>query len=287
MVVALKGVGSEALVTRSGSWPTLRRLMERGAATLEGTTGSVSSDPAGPLTTLGTGGLPSEHGITGTLVRNEERELAAAWGPRSPINVIATLAEDLDEDLGQDPLIGLVGSAPVDRGLIGGDWYVEHDKDEVTMLPEGSSPARLVESASEMLRRIPLGEDDVPDLLAVALEGRPDGVDASLSRLLEAVSQQVGPDALVVVAGTGGYVDAGTGIVDAGHLLRRLERRVPERPQVVEAVSPGELFLDQEVLAAQQLSADVVLEELLDLGDDRLVFADAFPSLAVTFGRFC
>ena len=46
-------------------------------ARLRGTTGSLPVEPATTLTTIGTGGLPFQHGITGTLIRDRDGDRGA------------------------------------------------------------------------------------------------------------------------------------------------------------------------------------------------------------------
>lgn len=287
VIVAWKGVGSRTL-SAAGSLPNLEKLIARGSATLSGTNNSFSSDPAAPLTTLGTGGNPSEHGITGSLLRNERAELVGAWGPASPINVIATLGEDLDEAFEQEPVVALVGTQEIDRGLTGGGWYVDNDRDLVEMLPEASPPSVVTDEARRLLRSGALAKDEVPDLLGVALQGSVTQMDAELGRLWRAARAAAGDDLVLVLAGTGSAEPAGSN-VDGSALLRRLERAVPGDRRVIEGVGPGEVFIDQDVLAERKISDDVILEALMDMqarsGDQ--LFADVFPSVTVTFGRYC
>ena len=108
--VILKGVGSDDLEAQPDAWPFLRDLMSKGAATMDGETGSLPLDPAAMISTVGTGGSPSQHGITGEFVRTGEGRLVRAFSNEAETPVIATLADDLDEELEQRPLIGLVGS---------------------------------------------------------------------------------------------------------------------------------------------------------------------------------
>ena len=289
IVVAWKGIGSTTLEENPGSFPNLDRLTKRGSGTWDATSNSHSSDPAAPLTTLGTGGSPSEHGITGSLLRNERSELVGAWARRSPVNVIATLGEDLDKAFDQEPVIALVGADEIDKGLIGGGWYVENDSDLVAMLPRSSSPESITAEAAELLRLTPLAKDDVPDLLAIAQQGRLEELDDQLGRLWRAARDAAGDDFVMVVAGTGsGNGPAGEVAATRG-VLRRLEAVVPGERKVIEGAGPGELFLDQEVLAQQKLSDEVILDALIDMrsrsGDP--LFADVFPSVTVTFGRYC
>ena len=105
VIVAWKGIGADGAGTRVDD------LFARGAATRRAGTGSVPLDPTAVLTTIGTGGVPAQHGVTGTLVRGEHG-VTRAFGPDAPIPVIAGLAEDLDEATGQRARIGAGGRRP-------------------------------------------------------------------------------------------------------------------------------------------------------------------------------
>ena len=82
--------------------------MREGAGTIEAVTGSVPLDPAATLTTIGTGGLPSSHGITGSLVRDDDGTVRRAWSASGAGSVIATFADDLDAASGQRAAVGAV-----------------------------------------------------------------------------------------------------------------------------------------------------------------------------------
>ena len=179
--VALKGIGGADLRGNEGAWPYLRSLVRTGAGTLDGDTGSLPLDPAATLTTIGTGGLPSQHGITGTLVRNDEGRLVRAWGPGAPLSIITTLPDDLDEARTQRSLIGIVATDPADRGLIGGTWYPRHDRDAMAL----ATGEDAVTSAGAMLA-MGFGRDEVPDILAVVLDGSIASMDARLRQLVDA-----------------------------------------------------------------------------------------------------
>ena len=290
IVMAWKGVGSSTLSRSRTALPNLDKLLARGSGTLRGTNNSYSSDPAAPLTTLGTGGLPSQHGITGSLLRNEQADLVRAWSEASPINVIATLAEDLDEALDQEPVVALVGTQEIDKGLIGGDWYVSRDRDLIRMLPERSPVKALTNEAQQLLRVTPLGQDSTPDILGIAQQGPLGQLDRELGRLWRSARKAVGEDFVLVLAGTGSANDApASDVGTATQLISRLEQAVPGRQKVIEGAGPGEVFIDQEVLEERKISDEVILDVLLDMKDPsgEPVFADVFPSVTVTFGRFC
>lgn len=282
--VAWKGVGSDDLQADAGAWPFLRSLINLGAGTLDGDTASVPLDPAATLTTIGTGGLPSQHGITGTLLRNDRGQLTRAWGRDAPLSVISTLPDDLDEALEQRPLVGLVATDVADRGIVGGNWYVAHDTDDVVR-------SRNPVAAAERMLAAGFGSDDIPDLLAVVLQANSiRDLDGALRRIVAAARRAAGGSVAIVVTATGSTTNHSrapdaqvTGVID------EVEARFGgAADSLVEGATPGGLFLDQERLAADGIPGSAVVEALLALGPegDRLM-ADAFQGLAISFARYC
>jgi hypothetical protein len=297
--VVWKGVGSDQLREERSTWPVLADLMQTGAGTLDGQVGSLPLDAAATITTIGTGGLPFQHGVTGTLMRWNRAAytlqdkivsspVVRAWHPERFLGVIATLGDDLDRKFRGRPLIGLVGTDPLDRGLIGRPWYVNADRDWVTLVPDGASVRDQLRGTLGLLESRPFGEDPVPDLLGVVMSGRVAALDAALRRLLDAAAAASGDSVAIAVTATGGNEHISGG-VSAASLRRRVEKAVDARLPVFEAAVPGGLYLDQKTIARLRLSEDVVLQELLRLrgpGGERLL-VDAFPSSAVNFGRYC
>ncbi|MDQ3954030.1 MAG: alkaline phosphatase family protein [Actinomycetota bacterium] len=282
VVVALKGLGSADLEAEPDAWPVLKRLLDEGAGTLDGAAGSLPLDPTATMTTIGTGGLPREHGIVGTLVRNDEGELVRAWGPKAPVHVIATLGDHLDEKLGQEPRVGLVASDPADRGLTGGDWYVEVDKDDVAITDDPAS------AAAKVLGR-GYGTDDTPDLLGVAVEGDVPAVDADLQLIVAAAEEASDGSVAIAVAGTGSGVDAGDTRTTDDDVVAAIESAVPGPEEVVEGTAAGGLFLDQKVLEDTGITEDEILRALQEVEgpDGERLMSDAFPAIAVFFSRYC
>jgi hypothetical protein len=222
----------------------------------------VPVDPAAVLTTIGTGGRPSQHGITGTFVRDDSGKLRAAWSKSSPVSVIATLGDDLDEELGEEPEIGIVAARRSYLGAIGGNWYIDVDRDRVVRTERG----REARDARKLLDG-PFGADEVPDLAVVVVESGPEGLDAVVRSV---VRHAGGPAAFVLTA---------TGRTGGDRVFQPSSEIAP----LVERVVPGGLFLDQRELARRQVNEDEVLGTLT--GDP--LFADAFPAIAVAFGRYC
>jgi hypothetical protein len=278
--IALKGIGTSDLTEHRRSWPYLLSLLGRGSGTLRGTTGSLPLDPAATLTTIGTGGLPFQHGVTGTMIRNDDGKVVRAWGSGAPPSVIAALPDDLDRSTQHVARIGLVDTDPSDRGLIGMDWYVQHGT------PVLETAARGAVDATRNVLAKGFGSDDVPDLLGVVLEPRA-GEDGELKALVADAERAAGGSVLVVVAGTG---DAGVANgVRAQVLVARVEDAVEGDPPVVAAAVPGGLFLDQGTLAAEGITGQAAVDALLGVTtpDGRRMMADAFQGFAVSFARYC
>jgi hypothetical protein len=264
------------------AWPTLRGILEDHTGTLQAEVGSLPLDPAAILTTIGTGGLPRDHGITGTLVRNDRGDVVRAWDRGAPFSVIAGLGDDLDELLDQRPRIGAVLTDVADRGVVGGNWYVDVDRDDLVVARDD---AMAQARRAERLLRGGYGTDDTPDLLAVVMAGPVRAMDRALAGLVTAAEDASGGRVLVVVTATGS--DAGPEAIPASGIESVVEREVGR--EVVEATAPGGLFLDQDVLASSGLSDDPVIERLRDLRapDGGPLLADVFPQVAVTFARYC
>lgn len=298
--VILKGVGSDDLEAQPDAWPFLRSLMDEGAATMDGDTGSLPLDPAAIISTVGTGGSPSQHGITGEFVRTGEGRLMRAFSNKADTPVIATLADDFDEKLDQRPMIGLVGTTATDRGAVGGEWYgSSSDVDEVVIAPKdqvGPAVEMLSDGSAERERAgwvgrgTGFGADHVPDLMSIVMQADIPSLDRGLKRIMTAADEAADGSVALVVTATGSMPENrrvdGPETVSGAEIARDIDVAVGE--QVIEAAVPGGLFLDQSALTELELSEDAVTEELERLrGLDGNLFGDVFPAIAVTFARFC
>jgi hypothetical protein len=277
LLVALKGVGSD----EAEEIESLQGLLENGAGTATGDTGSLPAEPVAVMTSMGTGGLPYQHGMTAALIRTDEGLLTTAWGGRSPVSVIAALGDDLDQQLDQRPLIGLVGTEAGDRGLIGGNWYVDVDRDEVVLDQD------VARGAETILAR-GFGRDDTTDLLAVALEGPPREMDMDLRKLIALATRRAGRGSLtVVVAGTGS--SAPPGVTTEAEVVESIESELAGSAGVIAAPSAGGLFLDQQTLSREQIAQDEILDAMRSARtkSGEPLFADFFSGFAISFARFC
>jgi hypothetical protein len=282
LLIAWKGVGSSELETRPGDSPFLLSLLKDGAGTLEGEAGSLPLDPAATLTTIGTGGLPSQHGITGSFVRNGEGAVVQAYAPDAPVQIIATLADDLDH---ADPstLVGLVATDERDRGIVGGDWYPGEDPVDSVIGASATAPLSV-----EVHLTTGYGADDVPDVIGVVLDGRVRSMDRWTREIVTEAERATFGSTLVVVAGTGSAETDRIAVPDRG-LVDAVEEAVPGDAPAVAATVPGGLFLDQAVLRDQQVTGQVAIDALLSASgpSGERMLADAFQGFAVWFARYC
>jgi hypothetical protein len=278
ILIAWKGVGTSDLTAHRDAWPFLRSLVDRGNATLAGTTGSLPVDPAATLTTIGTGGTPSQHGITGTVFRGEDGEVVRAWSPGAPGSVIATLADDLDRSDAQAARVAAVLDDRSDRGIVGDGWYEDvRDRDEIVVTDHPlTAVTRLLDRG--------FGTDGEQALLGVTLAGSVGELDRTTDAIVDAFDAR-GIGAAVAVTGTGSL--HGPKATPASGLADRLEIAVGA-PAVAAPGSDG-LFLDRAVSAERGVTSNdlAVATRGLRAPSGEPLFADAFPSFAVAFARYC
>lgn len=267
-----------------------RRAIERsvgdapgGASTVEAEVGSLPLDPAAVLTTIGTGGLPMEHGVTGATLRDDRGDPVPAWSERAPTSVIATLGDDLDEATAGGSRIGIVADAATDRGLIGGTWYLtagDEDDDDVVVV------RRDVVREVERLLDDGYGGGGAPDLLGVTLGGPAQRAEARTRAIVGSVFAAV-PEATVVVTTTGAGGNASAEVIPSPRFASAVEAAIGA--PVVAEVTTGGIFLDAEVVTAQGLSTQRIVEAMSAVRTDAgtPLLADAFPAFAVSFGRYC
>jgi hypothetical protein len=276
--IAWDGVGTPDLEARPHAWPFLRSALRAGAGTLRGETGSIPLDPAATLTTIGTGGLPSQHGITGSMIRGDDGEIATSWGLNAPGSIISTLPDDLDRDSDQRARIAAVLAEGNDRGIVGDGWYVDvRDRDDriVTDTPV-AAVGRLLDAG--------YGSNGNPSIIGVTVRDSVTRMDRATQGIVRAVRARV-PDSTFVVTTTGSL--AGPGAITDVAVERRVETATGS--PVVAASSAGGFFLDREVSTERGTTADDVATAMRAMRgpDGAPMFADAFPAFAVAFSRYC
>lgn len=268
--------------------PLFRRGIPEGAAGIA-SVGSLPTDSAASLTTAGTGGLPSEHGVTGSLLRSDEGGLVEAWSADAETPVIATLGDDLDSKTGQRAVVGMIATDPTDRGLVGGNWYLDGDQDRFRVV----RPGAVGKTFAGELRAGGYGQDDVVDLLGVTLEGGQPQMNSQLSDILftlvdtGSLGSKVSTPTTVAVFGTGEDL-RGTPDMSGEEVVSQVESEL-DAP-VVEAAVPGGLFLDREEMTRSEVTAGKVMRAMDAVavpGTKARVFLDAYPGFSVSFSRYC
>lgn len=280
VVVVWKGVGIPELEAEPAAWPFLETALDEGVGG-DARPGSWPLDPAAILTTIGTGGLPSQHGIVGTTLRGE-RGPVEAFRPGSPGTVIATLGDDLDDASSGDALVGLVAADPSDRGLIGGTWYGVDDDDLVVI--ERRGPARQVRTFLDQ----GWGAGGPSDLLGLTVRGSVADMDRQTRAIVELVTTAV-PDAVVVVTSTGSLAIPGDAL-DAVTVAERVDATLPAGEPVIAASGSGGFFVDDDAALDQGVTTQQVADAMAaQMTDDPTtpLFDDTFPSFTVRFGRYC
>jgi Type I phosphodiesterase / nucleotide pyrophosphatase len=287
LLVAWKGVGTESLGANGyGSAPFLHGLAKQGASTLDADTGSVPVDPAAVLTTIGTGAPPSEHGITGTYLRNGKGALTRAWGAHAPLSIVAAIGDEYDHSQDERPMVGMVGTDPADLGLVGGAWYPGHDHDHDTTVRD---PAKVPSAVGGMLAD-GFGKDDVPDILGVAMQGSVRAMDSQLRDIVGLAAKATGGNLTVAIAATGDAVlPSDSSHTSVAQVVGPVEDAAPGNVNIVQAAGPSGLFIDQKALAQAGVSSNTAVEALLGESDAKgePQMADAFAGFAVQFGRYC
>jgi hypothetical protein len=262
-----------------------RRALEGGPTPAIGevAVGSLPLDPAAVLTTIGSGGLPADHGIIGSILRSDVGDPVRAWSEGAPPSVVASLGDDLDEATAGEAKIGLVAEASTDRGLIGGTWYLSSgDPDDDDVVIERRAPG---ETVTALITDQGYGDGGAPDLLGITIDGASPRAAAETRAIVSFVRTTV-PDATVVVTATG---DAGGGtdaITPAG--FADTVASTIGAP-AVGALAAGGVFVDQDVVTERNVSTQRVVDAMTAVRTSRgeRVLADAFPAFAVAFGRYC
>ncbi len=274
VLIVWKGVGAHDVERLGapwlGSWSS-DPDRQQGAAYGVASAGSLPLDPTAVESTIGTGALPSQHGITGTWMRGTRGQVTLAFGRGAPSPVVAAFGDDLDRFTNGKSRIGLIQDAPGDVGLTGDAWYGAGPVRDRTL---SASPDLSAQVASFLSKG--WGADGTPDLLAVPMSRSVVGDDRTTGEIVDDVLAAV-PDATIVVAGTGTLRSAGA----AGP---------PSDPAGIVptpgGAPAGGFFVDREPESTS--TAQDVVDEMRGQRDGyEPVYADAFADYAVRFGRYC
>lgn len=118
----IDGGGWNVLAQWPDAWPTIRRLIRRGAVYRNGFMGSFPNVTASAHATIGTGAFPRTHGISGHHLRRGGRvgKAYGAPGEADPSAILVpTLAEAWSEHTGGRAWVGEIGYQVWHLGMIG------------------------------------------------------------------------------------------------------------------------------------------------------------------------
>lgn len=274
LVIAWDGVGATTLEA-TGGWPVLQELMDEGAGSLGARTGSLPVEPAAVLTTIGTGALPRQHGVTGPLVRDDDGRIVEAVGPRAPTPVLASLGDDIRElTAGR---VAMAVADPADLGVTGQGWYPDQGPAPFAVVDTQGSVEAVGAALDEGF-----GADGTPDLFAVTLDDRVPAMDAATAQMIADALRATDGRLMVVVAGTGaGAAGLSSAVLD--------EAAASSGQELIGGTVAGGWFLDQDVMrAAGRTSNDVVqaVRTATD-PDGAAVTKDVFQDFSISFNRYC
>lgn len=139
IVMIWDGAGRNVLDQWPDAWPNLARLRPEGAWYEHATVGSSPTSSAQIHATLGTGAFPRNHGVVGHSIRIGG-EIVSPWkeGPREL--VIETFADHYDREHGNEPLIGLSGTVPIQLGMMSRGAFAEGgDRDLAVLRTPGNA----------------------------------------------------------------------------------------------------------------------------------------------------
>ena len=278
VLVAWEGVGSADLA--GAATPELRSLIRSGVGTLDADTGSMPVDPAAVLATMGTGSLPSQHGITGTWLRSPYGGmLVHAGGPAGPPAEVPTFAQELIHVTKGSSRVALVS----DQGLVGTEYFVsDHRKPVVDVV----APDREV-AATRKLLRDGLGSNGTTDVLGVVLRGTVPALDRETRQVLADAAAADSAGWVAVVAGTGSTT-APAGSMAGADAASALTKRLPAAAGVIKAVVPGGIYLAQSTAHTTVSGRDIVKAMLaMRAPAGGPLMRDSFDSFAVSLGKYC
>lgn len=114
------------------AWPYLRSLIPRGVWYEDATIGSSPSSTAQIHATIGTGAFPRTHGLVGHRLRIGDR-ITTPWARGPAFLITPTLADLYDLAMGNEPVVGELGTVSIHFGMLGhGAYWHGGDKDIAT-----------------------------------------------------------------------------------------------------------------------------------------------------------
>jgi predicted AlkP superfamily pyrophosphatase or phosphodiesterase len=120
LTIMWDGVGRNVLERWPEAWPTLKRMERKGTSYQNAVVGSSPSITPATHSSLGTGAYPRKHGVTAIEYRDQAGKVSTAFAMRDPGGLdLTTFADEIDRELGNRPLAGLIGWRSWHQGMLG------------------------------------------------------------------------------------------------------------------------------------------------------------------------
>jgi hypothetical protein len=163
----IDGGGWNVLQQFPDAWPTLRRLMRRGASFRNAIHGSFPAVTASAHATIGTGAFPRSHGITGHNIRDgaKVRKAYGEPGRAEPGDILVPTLADLWSDASENRAwVGELGYQIWHLGMIGhGGRSRAGDERPIALYWDETGEPQDWRSLNEELFRMPAGMPSLDD----------------------------------------------------------------------------------------------------------------------------
>ena len=121
--------GINVLQEHRGLWPYSESLIEKGTWYTNAFVGSSPTSTAQQHSTIGTGAFPIHHGVVGHHFQMGGRD-TTPWQLGPNFLMLPTFADIYDQAMGNQPKVGLVGTADIHLGMMGhGAFWHGGDRD--------------------------------------------------------------------------------------------------------------------------------------------------------------
>jgi Type I phosphodiesterase / nucleotide pyrophosphatase len=121
--------GMDVLDTHADAHPYFDSLIPKGTWYSHATVGSSPTSTAQIHATIGTGAFPNHHGIVGHHL-TVGGKLTTPWNDGPAFLIEPTLADVYDQAMGNEPVVGIVGTVDIHFGMLGhGSFFTGGDRD--------------------------------------------------------------------------------------------------------------------------------------------------------------
>jgi hypothetical protein len=170
VILVWDGAGRNVLAEWPASWPDLQSLIPQGAWYENATVGSSPTSSAQDHATIGTGAFPRNHKMVGHSMRIGG-QIVPPWKDPSLLE-LPTFGDVYDRQMQNEPLVGLIGTVPIQLGMSSrGAFAPGGDRDVAVLRVPGNAETLGEEGVSwripdqyKQWYRFPKYANDLPPL---------------------------------------------------------------------------------------------------------------------------